>query len=156
MLCVPDGMMERAGRATIFSDDFSPGIWEDVFFLPAHLLFPLPLLAFTFLRCNSGLLFLPLQTHTCIGTRVITVRTRDQERDSITYGIEPSLFFDGSKFFTINARTGDVFLRESLSGQVCLLLHCHNLRVCLGPVLTDSRAFLPSGRQRLLPPGHRF
>ena len=53
-----------------------------------------------------------------IGTRVITVRTRDLERDSITYGIEPSLFFDGSKFFTINARTGDVFLKESLVGQV--------------------------------------
>ena len=43
-----------------------------------------------------------------IGTRVATVRTRDQDGDSITYGIEPSLFLDGSQFFAINARSGDV------------------------------------------------
>lgn len=60
------------------------------------------------------------------GNRIITVRTRDGERDRITYGIEPALFLDGSKYFTINPRTGEVLLRESLDGQVCFsLTHTH-------------------------------
>lgn len=53
-----------------------------------------------------------------VGSRVITVRTRDAERDPITYAIEPAVYLDGSQFFTINARTGDVFLKESLLGKV--------------------------------------
>lgn len=55
-----------------------------------------------------------------IGGRIVTVRARDSERDPIKYSIEPSPFYDGSKFFTINQRTGDVFLKESLKGQVSI------------------------------------
>ncbi len=55
----------------------------------------------------------------CIaGTRIITVRARDDDRDNITYGLEPSLYYDGSAYFSINPRSGDVFLKESLRGKV--------------------------------------
>lgn len=52
------------------------------------------------------------------GSRIITVRARDDDRDNITYGLEPSLYYDGSAFFSINPRSGDVFLKESLQGKV--------------------------------------
>lgn len=52
-----------------------------------------------------------------VGSRIITVRARDDERDNITYGLEPSLYYDGSAYFSINPRSGDVFLKESLQGK---------------------------------------
>ena len=53
-----------------------------------------------------------------LGSRIITVRTKDEEKDTIVYGIEPAVFLDGSNYFTINPNNGDVFLKESLKGQV--------------------------------------
>lgn len=35
----------------------------------------------------------------------------------MVYGIEPSLYKDGSKYFTVNPKTGEVFLKESLRGK---------------------------------------
>ncbi|RWS16017.1 tyrosine kinase receptor Cad96Ca-like protein [Dinothrombium tinctorium] len=52
-----------------------------------------------------------------VGSRVMTVRTKDEDRDSIVYGIEAGLFLDGSNYFTINPKSGDVFLKESLHGK---------------------------------------
>ncbi|XP_054156172.1 tyrosine kinase receptor Cad96Ca-like [Oppia nitens] len=52
-----------------------------------------------------------------VGSRVITVRTRDEDRDSIDYSIDKAMFLDGSNYFTINPKNGDVFLKESLLGQ---------------------------------------
>lgn len=52
-----------------------------------------------------------------IGSRIITVRTRDEDRDSIEYSIDKAMFLDGSNYFTINPKNGDVFLKESLLGQ---------------------------------------
>ncbi len=46
------------------------------------------------------------------------MRTRDEDRDSIVYSIEKAMFLDGSNYFTINPKNGDVFLKESLLGQV--------------------------------------
>lgn len=67
--------------------------------------------------------FLTLSTHLnfwlhFLGSRIITVRTKDEEKDTIVYGIEPAVFLDGSNYFTINPNNGDVFLKESLKGQV--------------------------------------
>ncbi|XP_077504411.1 tyrosine kinase receptor Cad96Ca [Amblyomma americanum] len=47
----------------------------------------------------------------------MTVRTRDEDHDVIEYGIEPAVFLDGSSYFRINKRTGEVFLSRSLAGQ---------------------------------------
>lgn len=47
----------------------------------------------------------------------MTVRTRDEDQDVIEYGIEPAVFLDGSSYFRINKRTGEVFLTRSLAGQ---------------------------------------
>ncbi|KAL3177185.1 hypothetical protein MRX96_009880 [Rhipicephalus microplus] len=52
-----------------------------------------------------------------VGSRVMTVRTRDEDHDVIEYGIEPAVFLDGSSYFRINKRTGEVFLTRSLVGQ---------------------------------------
>lgn len=52
-----------------------------------------------------------------VGSRVMTVRTRDEDQDVIEYGIEPAVFLDGSNYFRINKRTGEVFLTGSLKGQ---------------------------------------
>lgn len=35
----------------------------------------------------------------------------------MVYGIEPSLYKDGSKYFSVNPSTGEVFLQESLIGN---------------------------------------
>ncbi|KAH9361562.1 hypothetical protein HPB48_001439 [Haemaphysalis longicornis] len=51
------------------------------------------------------------------GSRVMTVRTRDEDQDVIEYGIEPAVFLDGSSYFRINKRSGEVFLTRSLAGQ---------------------------------------
>jgi len=58
------------------------------------------------------------QQQTTTGSKVITVRTRDDGRDNVTYGLEPALYQDGSHFFKIDPKSGDVFLKESLQGQV--------------------------------------
>lgn len=47
----------------------------------------------------------------------MTVRTRDEDQDVIEYGIEPAVFLDGSSYFRINKRSGEVFLTRSLAGQ---------------------------------------
>ncbi|KAH7978691.1 hypothetical protein HPB49_006361 [Dermacentor silvarum] len=47
----------------------------------------------------------------------MTVRTRDEDHDVIEYGIEPAVFLDGSSYFRINKRSGEVFLTRSLVGQ---------------------------------------
>lgn len=47
----------------------------------------------------------------------MTVRTRDEDKDVIEYGIEPAVFLDGSSYFRINKRTGEVYLTRSLVGQ---------------------------------------
>lgn len=52
-----------------------------------------------------------------VGSRITTVRTRDNEKDPIEYGIEPAVYVDGSRFFRINKDTGEVHLAESLVGQ---------------------------------------
>lgn len=52
-----------------------------------------------------------------VGSRVMTVRTRDEDQDVIEYGIEPAVFLDGSSYFRINKRSGEVFLTRSLAGQ---------------------------------------
>ena len=55
---------------------------------------------------------------------MITVRTRDDDRDNITYGLEKSPYliegfnYDGSPYFSIHQRSGDVFLQKSFVGQV--------------------------------------
>ena len=46
------------------------------------------------------------------------VRTIDKEKDIITYGIDPAHWNDGSKYFRIDEKTGQIFVRESLAGQV--------------------------------------
>lgn len=46
------------------------------------------------------------------------VRTIDQENDIITYSIEPGKYRDGSKYFRIDEKSGQVFLKQSLIGQV--------------------------------------
>ncbi|GBN81616.1 Tyrosine kinase receptor Cad96Ca [Araneus ventricosus] len=51
------------------------------------------------------------------GSRIITVRTRDEENDPIEYGIEPARYVDGSEYFRINKDTGEVFLKKALTGQ---------------------------------------
>ncbi|GBM56263.1 hypothetical protein AVEN_156520-1, partial [Araneus ventricosus] len=50
-------------------------------------------------------------------SRIITVRTRDEENDPIEYGIEPARYVDGSEYFRINKDTGEVFLKKALTGQ---------------------------------------
>ncbi|KAG0415553.1 hypothetical protein HPB47_007278, partial [Ixodes persulcatus] len=52
-----------------------------------------------------------------VGSRVMTVRTRDEDQDVIEYGLEPAVFLDGSSYFRINKRSGEVFLTRSLAGQ---------------------------------------
>lgn len=49
---------------------------------------------------------------------VTMVRTIDKEKDIITYGIDPAHWNDGSKYFRIDEKTGQIFVRESLAGQV--------------------------------------
>ena len=56
------------------------------------------------------------------GRRVTTVRTRDDEGDPIEFGIEPALFLDGSGYFTINSKSGEVFLASPLNGMVSNIL----------------------------------
>ncbi|KAF8765115.1 Tyrosine kinase receptor Cad96Ca like protein [Argiope bruennichi] len=51
-----------------------------------------------------------------VGRRVTTVRTRDDEGDPIEYGIEPAVFLDGSSYFTIEKKTGKVFVERPLTG----------------------------------------
>lgn len=46
------------------------------------------------------------------------MRARDAEGDDISYAIESSLYRDGSNLFTINGKTGEVFLKQSLAGKV--------------------------------------
>lgn len=46
------------------------------------------------------------------------MQTIDQDNDIITYSIEPAKFRDGSKYFRIDERSGDIFVKESLQGQV--------------------------------------
>lgn len=57
-----------------------------------------------------------------LGNRVTTVHTIDQDNDIITYSIEAAKFRDGSKYFRIDEKTGDIFVKESLKGQVSLPL----------------------------------
>lgn len=52
-----------------------------------------------------------------VGSRIITVRTNDDDNDPIEYSIEPALFLDGSNYFRIDKKSGDVFLQSSLAGQ---------------------------------------
>ncbi|XP_067120694.1 tyrosine kinase receptor Cad96Ca [Centruroides vittatus] len=52
-----------------------------------------------------------------VGSRIITVRTNDDDNDPIEYSIEPALFLDGSNYFRIDKKTGDVYLQASLAGQ---------------------------------------
>lgn len=54
------------------------------------------------------------------GSRITTVRTRDEDEDPIEYGIEPASYVDGSDYFRINKDTGEVFLKKSLVGLVCM------------------------------------
>ncbi len=56
------------------------------------------------------------------------MRTRDEDRDSIEYSIDKAMFLDGSNYFTINPKNGDVFLKESLLGQV---REGYSTRTCL-------------------------
>ncbi|GIY16304.1 tyrosine kinase receptor Cad96Ca [Caerostris extrusa] len=51
------------------------------------------------------------------GAGVTTVRTRDDEGDPIEYGIEPAVFLDGSSYFTIDKKTGKVFVERPLTGM---------------------------------------
>ncbi|XP_042907549.1 tyrosine kinase receptor Cad96Ca [Parasteatoda tepidariorum] len=51
-----------------------------------------------------------------IGTRITTVRTRDEDNDPIEYGIEPAKYVDGSDYFQINKDTGEVYLKKSFTG----------------------------------------
>ena len=81
----------------------------------------LPLFAlFQIVNHQSCLLLLLLfsLTTTITGSKVITVRTRDSDRDNVTYGLEAALYQDGSQFFSIDSKSGDVFLKESFEGQV--------------------------------------
>ncbi|XP_076318089.1 tyrosine kinase receptor Cad96Ca-like [Tachypleus tridentatus] len=52
-----------------------------------------------------------------VGSRIITARARDAEKDDIRYGIKPALYLDGSNFFRINKKSGEVFLASPLTGQ---------------------------------------
>ncbi|XP_076368276.1 LOW QUALITY PROTEIN: tyrosine kinase receptor Cad96Ca-like [Tachypleus tridentatus] len=52
-----------------------------------------------------------------VGSRITTVRVRDDEKDDIEYGIKPAVYLDGSSFFRINKRTGDVFLASPVTGE---------------------------------------
>ncbi|KAG8179353.1 hypothetical protein JTE90_007625 [Oedothorax gibbosus] len=52
-----------------------------------------------------------------IGSRIITVRTRDDDNDPIEFGIEPARYVDGSEYFRINKDSGEVFLQKALTGQ---------------------------------------
>lgn len=63
--------------------------------------------------------------HSTIGARITTVRTIDAEGDMITFSLEPGPFLDGSKYLRIDERTGDVYLKESLTGQVGRLFSLH-------------------------------
>ncbi|XP_035207617.1 tyrosine kinase receptor Cad96Ca-like, partial [Stegodyphus dumicola] len=51
-----------------------------------------------------------------VGRRVTTVRTHDIEGDPIEYGIESAVFLDGSSYFTIDKKTGEVFVGSPLIG----------------------------------------
>ncbi|XP_027196302.2 tyrosine kinase receptor Cad96Ca-like [Dermatophagoides pteronyssinus] len=55
--------------------------------------------------------------NTPVGQMVTMVRTIDKEKDIITYGIDPAHWNDGSKYFRIDEKTGQIFVRESLAGQ---------------------------------------
>lgn len=50
------------------------------------------------------------------------VRTRDDEGDPIEFGIEPALFLDGSGYFKIDPKSGEVLLASPLIGMVSILL----------------------------------
>ncbi|GIY58922.1 tyrosine kinase receptor Cad96Ca [Caerostris darwini] len=58
-----------------------------------------------------------IQENEPVGSRIITVRTRDEDNDPIEYGIEPARYVDGSEYFRINKDTGEVFLKKPLTGQ---------------------------------------
>ncbi|XP_054724069.1 tyrosine kinase receptor Cad96Ca-like [Uloborus diversus] len=58
-----------------------------------------------------------IQENEPVGSRIITVRTRDEDGDHIEYGIEPARYVDGSDYFRINKDTGEVYLDKTLSGQ---------------------------------------
>lgn len=46
------------------------------------------------------------------------MNTIDIENDVITYSIDRGPYHDGSKYLRIDERTGDIYLKESLAGQV--------------------------------------
>lgn len=50
------------------------------------------------------------------------MRTIDAEGDMITFAIEAGPFLDGSRYLRIDEHTGDIFLKESLHGQVGVLV----------------------------------
>ncbi|GFY37437.1 tyrosine kinase receptor Cad96Ca [Trichonephila inaurata madagascariensis] len=58
-----------------------------------------------------------IQENEPVGSRIITVRTRDEDNDPIEYGIEPARYVDGSEYFRVNKDTGEVFLQKELTGQ---------------------------------------
>lgn len=52
------------------------------------------------------------------GQKVASVSAHDSDGDEIVYGLESGLFRDGSSYFNINPQTGQVFVKQSLVGQV--------------------------------------
>ncbi|XP_067123785.1 tyrosine kinase receptor Cad96Ca-like [Centruroides vittatus] len=51
-----------------------------------------------------------------VGSRIATVDTKDDDGDPIEYGIEPSVFLDGSSYFKIDKKSGVVILDNPLKG----------------------------------------
>ncbi|XP_015789002.1 uncharacterized protein LOC107365937 [Tetranychus urticae] len=52
-----------------------------------------------------------------LGHKVATVSAHDADGDEIKYGLEAGLFRDGLQYFNINPQTGQVFIKQSLTGQ---------------------------------------
>ncbi|KAI1292182.1 Tyrosine kinase receptor Cad96Ca [Halotydeus destructor] len=62
----------------------------------------------------------PIREDQAIGSRVMTLRTIDDEKDKMVYGIaksEAPAEYSATHMFTVNPRTGDVFLKENLRGK---------------------------------------
>lgn len=56
------------------------------------------------------------------GSVVARVRAEDAERDSLVFGLEEAtLLPDGSEYFSIDSKTGVVYVNKSLEDQVCTL-----------------------------------
>lgn len=52
-----------------------------------------------------------------VGVRIERVQAKDAEQDTLTYRLRPGPFLDGSSYFRIDSRTGEIFLNRSLEDQ---------------------------------------